>query len=439
MNIAFQDFAPSEEDYSSSAPASPQDGATLHFVLKLALLVLFVPQELSFFIGDLRLTFERLLFLLITPLVFVRLARKVSTGHYRFVASDLFVPLTAFWMFIGPTVTEGLGDALRHSGPVVLEYLISYLATRTLLSGHRSSLIFVTWLCVVIAAVVADALLDPITGRYITQELCGQITGYTAVGYNSDNFRFGLLRATGPVEHPILFGFVSAIGLLLAATLKIRWRKLCIAACALGVVMSFSSAPQQSVLLGFCLLLYGRVFAGLRSKWLLIGVALASALAILFISTPTPFGHIFNLTAINPETAYFRLYVWNMIGPVVLQNPYFGVPDGSYGYEGSVDSLWLVLAMVYGVPCGILTAMSMIGCCSRPTGVSRAGLSEEETKLGTTLGIIIFMTIYMGFTVHFWGEVWILIGLLMGVRAHLGELGATSNVVLRYHPIDWAT
>jgi hypothetical protein len=29
--------------------------------------------------------------------------------------------------------------------------------------------------------------------------------------------------------------------------------------------------------------------------------------------------------------------------------------------------------------------------------------------------------------VHFWGSLWILLGLLTGLRAHLGELGALNR------------
>jgi hypothetical protein len=53
-------------------------------------------------------------------------------------------------------------------------------------------------------------------------------------------------------------------------------------------------------------------------------------------------------------------------------------------------------------------------------------LTMEETKLGTGLGILIFIIVYVGFTVHFYGNAWILIPLLAGIRAHLGELGRVS-------------
>ncbi len=403
--------------------ASGHAEAQLPLSLKLVLAVLFVPQELSFFLGDLKLTFERLLLILLTPVVAVRLVQKVASGNYRFVASDLFAPLAALWMFVGPAVTFDPGYALQHSGPVVLEFLIAYGSTRILLSGHGQALLFINMLCVLIVLVVMDAAFDTATGTYITREACSQITGYSDLRYNSDMYRLGLLRAMGPIEHPILFGFISAIGFLLSVGVKIRWRGFCIAGSALGLFLALSSAPQQCAIMGLALLVHGWVLARHRWKWSVLWIGAGTLATILFVSTPTPFGHLFDLFTIDPQTAYFRLYIWNMVGPAILQNPFFSVVSTSYDYQGSIDSVWLVLAVTFGLPCGILTALSMLGACSLPTDASRARLLPEESRLGCALGIITFLIVYMGFTVDFWGITWVLIGLLVGVRAHLGELG----------------
>jgi hypothetical protein len=147
----------------------------------------------------------------------------------------------------------------------------------------------------------------------------------------------------------------------------------------------------------------------------------------IFLSTDTPFGHLFDLFTIDPQTAYYRLYIWQKVGPAILQNPFFSVLPTSYDYQGSIDSVWLVLALAYGLPCSILTALSMFGACSLPTDPSNASLLVEESRLGNALAIVIFMISYMGFTVDFWGITWILVGLLVGVRAHVGELGRIDN------------
>ena len=160
----------------------------------------FLTADHLLFVSGLRLTFTRIILIVLTPTVFARLGKNMAAGRYRFVASDLFVPIASLWMFIGPTVSNGFDDALAHSGPIALEYLIAYMSTRVLLSGNRDSLRFIDLLCLIISLVSIDALLDTITGRYFTHDLFAQITGYAHVVYNEDSYRFGLLRACGPLS-----------------------------------------------------------------------------------------------------------------------------------------------------------------------------------------------------------------------------------------------
>ncbi len=416
---------------ASVADNRAHDSAPLPLSLRFILFTLFLPEGMSFFIADLRLTFTRAIFLVITPLVFMEFKKKVSTGQYRFVLSDLFVVLTSLWMFVGPAVTYNLSDSLVHSGPVVMEYLIAYMATRVLLTQHGQAQAFVSLLCIFISFVVLDALLDTATGQYFTRDLVDQLTGYQKVWNAADEYRFGLLRAAGPIEHPILFGIISTIGLIFAISVKIRWRTFCIVMCVVGVVICFSAAPEQGALMGLGLLLYGRLASSLRSKWLWLSVTPVIVMIFLFISTPSPFGHIFDLITINPQTAYYRLYIWNTVGPAILDHPYFAVRPTEYDYTGSIDSLWLVLSLQYGMVCSIMTALSMAGCCSLPTNRPGACLSLADSMLGRALGIIIFLIMFLGFTVHFWGPTWILVGLLVGLRAHIGELGQLSWAMAR--------
>jgi hypothetical protein len=392
-------------------------------ILRLILVTLFIPIELSFFIFNMRLTVIRLIFLVLTPILFVRLGLKIANGSYRFVLSDIFVLLCALWMFVGAAAVNGIPDALAHSGPVALEWLMAYMSTRVLLAEKDDAIAFISLLCLMLCFVVLDACLDTVSGRYFTHELLGSITGYNYIGYNEDNYRFGLLRAAGPLEHPIGFGFACAVGLVLSVGVRVRFRSVCIIGCSIGLIICISSAPQQCAVMGLGLLAYSRVLRVVPGKWLLISLPPLAFMALLFELTPTPFGHLFDLFTINSSTAYYRLYIWNAVGPVILDNPLFAVLEDSYEYRGSVDSLWLVLSLSYGMPCAIFAALAMLGCCSLPTCCPPACLNPEQSRAGTALGIIVFLTIFMSFTVHFWGPVWIMIGLLLGVRAHLGEYG----------------
>ena len=283
-------------------------------------------------------------------------------------------------------------------------------------------------LCIVICCVGLDGLLDAATGQWITRETIAQFTGYGAHMDTiwDDAFRFGLRRATGPLEHPILFGFVSAIGFLFALSIKVRWRSLCIFGCIVGVIVCGSTAAWQVAILGSALLIYSRMFRKLKNKWVLLWTFIFVAIAVIFASSSRPFGQLIELFTIDPSTAYYRLYIWNSVGPAILQNPYFTVLEGDYDYRGSVNSVWLVLSLQYGMVCAIFTALSMLGSCSIPTRNYNTDLSLVEQSVAETTTILILLSVFMGLTVHLWGSSWILLGLLVGLRAHLGEAGRTT-------------
>ena len=100
----------------------------------------------------------------------------------------------------------------------------------------------------------------------------------------------------------------------------------------------------------------------------------------------------------------------------------------------SIDSLWLYLALVYGIPGAVLVGLSMVGAAFYPASGRGVNLTMEESKLATTLGILIAVVVLLGFTVDFWGTSWMLVGLLVGVRAHLADLGSHRAVLVARAP-----
>lgn len=218
--------------------------ALLPPVVKVVILTLFLPEGLSFYIGGLRLTVTRLMFLGMTPILIVQMVRLLSAGSYRFVLSDLFVPLTGVWMFLAVTFSQGVDMSLHHAGPEALELCIGYATTRLLLTEHGQGLSFLNLLCCTIGVVALLGLLDPLTGHVLIQEWANKLTGYDngwLVNGGGGLYRHGLLRAYGPIEQPLLFGLVCCIGLLLALSGRVRARLPVIIACSLGVFFAGES------------------------------------------------------------------------------------------------------------------------------------------------------------------------------------------------------
>jgi O-antigen ligase len=408
-------------------------------MLKLIALVIYLPEELSFYIFQFRLTLIRLVLFLLTPVLLVRLGQSVASGKRHLIFSDILIVLTGSWMIISPAIVIDLGYSLHHSAPYALETCGSYLAGRILLSERGQALSFVNLWCHVIAIVAAFGGLDVLASRPVLHDFLRQLFGFAPLEIE---FRLGIIRAVGPADHPILFGMVSAIGFLLAVTSPIRAKGLTIAACGLGVLLSMSSAPIQCAVLGLSLLAYDRTLVRVRSRWsLLIGFG-ALGIGVAYSLTNSPASFVLSHVLIDSASFWTRLYQWNTVGAIVLDSPWFGI-----GFElrevaqrmpffvfSSVDSVWLNLALVYGIPGAILVGLSIVSAACYPSSGRGVNLTIEESKLATTLSILIAVIIVLGFTVDFWEASWITVGLVVGVRAHLADLGLQRSVSVAKTP-----
>ena len=445
---AIQRAMPDGADPSVSRPAIEAATAILAtegarvaapWPLKLVVATMFLPEGLSFFLFDLRLTATRVILLLFTPVLVMRAGRHLTSGGYRFVISDLLVPAAGVWMFLAPTQIVGADLALRHSGPIALEFCIAYLATRTLLVEQGQALSLATMLCGVIAIIALLGLLDPLTGTYAVRKLVGSLTGHWRMCDGPGCFRYGLLRATGALEQTILYALACGIGLLLALGAEIRWRRSTILACTLGLIFSFSAGPALGVVFGFGLLFYDRVVAGFDRRW--------SALALLAV---VGLGLLFAL----------ELFAGRLHHPPFHLRPGFGLLPtvrlaccrhrescnrrGS-GSVSQTGTRWpgRTDCRPLSTRCGWsrrspsasralrLSGSAMLGSVSFPTTGASPTLTAAEARLATTLGILILVVIFVGFTVHLWGSDWILCGLLAGISAHLTEQGR-DEVAARY-------
>lgn len=412
--------------------------APLPIALKLIAITLFLPEELSFYVFGLRLTVTRAIFLLITPLLLFRAVKMLTAQRVRVVPPDALVMMTGLWMIVGFANVDGLEDSLRHMGPLVLEFCIGYFTMRILLTEHGQALSFVEILCHATAVVALIGLLDPLTNRWFTHELAKELTGYVKIEANgggewADAYRWGLLRADGPVEHPILFGVISAFGFLLSMTSPIRARRLTLFACAIGLFASLSSAPIQAAFVGVGLLSYDRMLSGVRTRWWILISSGVVGYAVLKVITNSPVSYIFEHLLFNASSYWSRVWEWQTVGDAVFQSPWFGVANHwteialQNDAFTSVDSVWLATALSSGIPAAVLLALSMIAATSSATNGPGVDLTAAESKLATTLSILLFLAAVLGLTVHFWGMTWVLLGILIGVRSHLGALARSSR------------
>lgn len=411
---------------ASSSDVSEATAAPVFSPLSIPILIivvgLFIPEELSFYLLGLRLTVVRLMFLLLSPFLLIKAANKLSAGLYRFVLSDFLVVAAGAWFLIAPAQIDNAASALNHAGPIVLEFCVAYFLTRLMLSEDGAPLSFISALCrgISISALVGG--LDPLTNSRFSHDLAARLTApMHSIDAWTDRYRLGLLRAFGPLEHPILFGFVCVVGLLLALSNPVRGRLFAIISCSIGAFLSLSSAPIQVMIMGLALLTYDRLFSGWRQRWLALAAAILTIVLASFVLSNNPIGFIISHLTFSPESGYYREWTWRHVLAHLSKSPWFGMGFGELppDINHSIDSLWLVLSIQFGYPGAMLVAFAEM--ISGPFIAMGSNLSQTEARLATTLGIVNFLIFYLAFTVHFWGVPWILTGLLLGLKANLTE------------------
>ena len=418
------------------SPSSAEGTRISAFLVALTILV-FLPQELSFYIADFRLTLARLLLIFLTPVLVLHFGLSLASGRRHIVPADLLIASASIWMIAAPTIVFDLGYALHHAAPLAVEFCGSYVATRILLSQRGQALRFIEFLCHAIGIVALLALPDALTGTPFIHDVLAKITGYHEP--YSLEYRLGIFRSTGPIDHPILFGSICGFGLLLAIVSPIRARRLTISACGLGVMLSMSSAPLQAAVIGLGLVVYDWLFRRVRSRWWLLTGIMALGVAAIFAYSNDPMGFVFSHFLFDSSSGWVRYYEWGVAGGLIRNSPWVGIafqyaerlqemPDLWYSAP-SIDSYWLNLSLVYGIPCATCVGLAIGSLMCSATNGPRANFTDIESILATALGIVLVIIVLLGFTVDFWGSSWMVVPLLAGARAHLAEL-ASRRVAL---------
>jgi hypothetical protein len=200
---------------------------------------------------------------------------------------------------------------------------------------------------------------------------------------------------------------------------------------AAGMIFALSSAPIQGFLLGAGLMCYNRLFKNFSLRWVVLIGIFVITLAGVWISGHSIVHFVVANLIYDPESGYYRAWTWTKVIDAVSESPLFGLGFGPFpeylDINHSVDALWLVLALNFGWSGATLVYLSLIAGAALPISSANLQLSQVEQKLGVALGIVITVMLMTSITVHFWGSSWVACALLLGVKAHLTELGRNGR------------
>jgi hypothetical protein len=408
-------------------------------VIALLLIAIMLPEAFGFFVGDFRITPARVALLALAPVMLFGFARLVATHGYRFVVSDLLIPVLMVWMIVAPAHVQEWDVGWKSGGLNALELGGPYLATRSLLRTSAEMHGVVRLFCSLAAITGVLGIIDAVAGYPVLRDGIARFTGYTYAHPPLDPSiydRFGITRAMSVYEHPIMFGITMCYALMLCGDLQGRRRLWCRLGCGVGLLLSFSAAPWQGCAIGFGLLLYGRIFR-FQYRWVFLLVLIGVVLSLFFLVMSNPWGWIFNHLTLDAGTGYDRLLIWHYAGGQVLRSPVFGAGLGEDWFRpewmsASVDSFWLRMAMEFGIPGAALAGLALVGAATiRVRPGEGFAATFRDAALAERLGIVLALAVFLGFTVHFWGVTSMLIGLMAGMRVSLGQ-GAARGM----KPVD---
>jgi hypothetical protein len=400
-----------------SVPGLWPAGRKNSIAIWLSLIGLIIPAaDAVLYIGGAKFTAGKFcVALLIVPAIVTFCARSG-----KLVLSDALACATAVWIVVAASQADG-SKTMSSAVSECLEFFGSYVIARAFIFGPVALHEFVKVLKILAFVTLLFAIVENISGRLIVHEIVASLFGTIPP---DTQYRNGMVRATATFDHAILYGaFCCFTGtILLYAESDALKRTAFVGLCVVGCILSWSSSALLSLSVVMAVYAYDRVMQRYPWRWSLFWAAALLPILSLFAASENPIGWFLSHLTLEPESGYFRLMIWHAAYERLSESPWIG-----YGFnrlnsdilDATVDSVWLVMALRFGLPMIALLLLSILATCL-PAGRSR-GLDVTMDRLATAFTMVIATFIFIGITVHFWNYIWIFLGLCIGVRASLGE------------------
>ncbi len=424
------------------APAAPVSRALLVVLVAMA-----IPSTASIQAGPLRLSPYRIVMLFaFVPMLLLFASRRFG----RFLAADFLVLFYASWAWLSLTVHHGPEVSLESGGIYFLESVGAYLFGRCLIrdSDQFGRALRYCWLglCLLLPFV----LLECLTGKHLIQSVFAALQGRSFS--SAIDTRAGFHRAFGPLDHPILWGVVSAAFIAPVwyysagpgdrVTVRRIGRTLVPFLCA---VTSLSSGAVTVSLVQIGLIAWERATRRIRGRWwILTGGIVLLYIFIDMLSNRSGIRVFLSYLTFSPGTAYNRLIIWEWgFHHNAMEHPLFGIGMNdwvrpSWMHSGSMDNFWLVVAVTFGLPASIALITAFVLSIR---GLGRRAASADPRRLGLAFSMIAIGL--AGATVHFWNGSFVFVMFMLGCAAAVGaspagavpRRPAPSRLVLREaHP-----
>ena len=277
----------------------------------------------------------------------------------HFLPCDFLAFATAAWMIVASVAAVGASE-IPTAGGDALDFLGGYLIARAYCFGRPALDTFIRVLKVFAIIVIILAMADTISGRVIVHN--------TLVPWDEiwlePQMRNGWVRAMSTFDHPILFGVFCAVttAILLYWEKTLPRRSVAAGLCFVGCILSLSSAALIAFSIILIAFAYDQLLTRYSWRWSAFWIIMIVFISVVFVVAAHPLKWVLTHLTLDPQTGYFRILIWDTALAYIDQSPVIG-----YAYhfnnvilDSSVDCIWLVLSLRFGVPMLVLFFLTNI-------------------------------------------------------------------------------
>ena len=339
----------------------------LPWPVTLYFLMILLPVEFN--LGSLFMTGVRAILILVA----IPMAVKLVMGKVgRILWTDVLFLLFSIWNIVA-LFHNNPDQAISFGGSVGVEFMGGYLLGRVYIRTPADFIAMCKMLFLVVAITIPFAIYESQTGVALIPTLIEKLP----VVYSVDDFyneiagrRLGLERSQVVFAHPIHYGLFCSTAIALAfvgfkGIFSNGFRLFVTFLMLLGVFLSVSSGALLPVVLQFGLIIWARIFDPVRARWFyLMGLTAFCYIVVSMLSNRTPIQVFLSYATFSPHNAYWRMLIfeWGMVN--VWANPLWGVGLNEwvrpwFMHSGSMDNFFLLVAVRYGIPGFLLTAIGL--------------------------------------------------------------------------------